>query len=98
MGVAGAAPPGVFVPAASAKGIFMPETFLGFIKKNSKRNDPIGDYCSDTIRVINMYPDKNRRLKYKKDFAALFNLVSPYHVCEEARQAFKDAWAEYKNG
>ena len=76
----------------------MPKTFLAFIKKNAGRNDPIGDYCTDTLRVLKMHPDPTRRLKYKSDFAELFDLVSPYHVCEEARQAFKDAWAEYKNG
>lgn len=70
--------------------------FYDFIKKNKDRGDAIGDYCSDTLRVIKLYPGKISRLKYKKDFSALFNLVSIIHVCPEAKQAFLDAWKEYR--
>lgn len=63
--------------------------FLLYIEKNADRDDPIGDYCSDTLRAIKIYPDI--LLKKKSDFIALMN---KFLSCEEA---FKDAWRQYQN-
>lgn len=71
-------------------------SFLDFIKVNSQRGDAIGDYCEDTLDVIKANPTKIKRLIYKKDFAFLFNLVPFHHVSDESRQAFLDAWKEYR--
>ena len=71
----------------------MADTFLDFIKKNANRGDHVGDYCHDTLRILKMY-NVGKTPRFKKDFKALFN-YNPY-ACDEAHQAFKDAWAEYK--
>lgn len=70
----------------------MKKTFLDYIQANTDRDDPIGDYCSDTLRAIKI---KNpSHLKYKKDFESLLGIFA----CDEARKAFLDAWAEFRHG
>lgn len=73
--------------------------FIDFITANAGRDDPIGTYCADTMRVLKLYPNTNRRLKRKKDFAALFNLGGVWQGdWEEAPEAFEAAWREWCTG
>lgn len=67
-------------------------TFLDFVKKNAKRNDPVGDYCADTLRMLKLHP--NRSYKTKKDFQSLFGLCR--FDISHAEEAFKEAWEEYR--
>jgi hypothetical protein len=34
------------------------KNFLDYIKCNKDRDDPIGDYCKDTLSYLRIYPPK----------------------------------------
>lgn len=64
-------------------------SFLEFCKANADRDDPIGDYCGDTIRYLGAYPikpvtkDEYYRLVIGRD--------------ESVIEAFKSAYREYEH-
>lgn len=67
--------------------------FLDFIKKNAKRNDSIGDFCGDTLRLLKM-GKKPKGYSHADMHEFMFCNMD----CNEAFEAFEEAWKEYANG
>ena len=66
------------------------KNFLEYIEHNKDKNSPIGDYCSDTLRYLKIYPDSPAITE--SDFSSMMG----WQACDEARIVFKKAWKQYQ--
>lgn len=62
---------------------------LGWLKKQIKRQDPVGDLSRDAARDPD-FPKKGIREMY-------LDYLRIKGACEAARKAFRKAWREYAN-
>ena len=68
------------------------KSFLEYIIAHDGDNSPIGDFCKDTLRLIKMGKNPS-----SYTLSGIINFVSAHHGCEEAIEAAKEAWMEWKS-
>lgn len=68
------------------------ESFIEYIIAHSGDNSPIGDFCKDTLYLIRV-----GQLPSSYTLKGMINFISFQSGCEQAVQACKDAWMEWKS-
>lgn len=65
-------------------------TFAQWLKKQEKRDDPIGDFARDTKIAVSQKGAPNNSLN------SWIKFLGSYSVCDDAQRAFESAWREYQ--
>ncbi len=62
-------------------------TFLAWLRKQADRDDAVGDFAADTMRL--------KKRPYNGDLAKWEDFLTNHFACPEAKEALQMAWKEY---